>query len=189
LRVKPTSISETVREQAVAWLLRRETLSDRERAAFDAWLAEDPRHRLAFEQVSGQWDWLEQFKHTPVPAREAASRYRAPRRPIRHYASAAVLLLAIGLAAISADGWPGLVRTYSTMKGETKTLTLPDGSRLELNTDTEVRVHFNHFRRHVDLLRGESFFIVKHDPDRPFEVAAGSGAIRDIGTAFNVWES
>ncbi len=186
--MKPIPISETVRKQAVTWLLRGETLSDRERAAFDAWLAEDPRHRLAFEQVSAQWEWLEKFKHTPFPAREAALRYRAPRWQIRQYAAAAVILLAAGLAAISADGWPGLVRTYSTMKGETKTLTLADGSRLELNTDTEVRVHFNHWRRHVALLHGESFFTVRHDPHKPFEVAAGSGAIRDISTAFNVYK-
>jgi transmembrane sensor len=37
------------------------------------------------------------------------------------------------------------------------------------------------------LLRGEAFFTVTHDAERPFEVRAGNGRIRDIGTAFEVY--
>lgn len=67
-------------------------------------------------------------------------------------------------------------------------LALSDGSELELNTDTEVRVHFNRAQRHVDLIRGEAFFKVTHNADRPFSVRAGNLSVRDIGTAFDVYK-
>jgi transmembrane sensor len=64
---------------------------------------------------------------------------------------------------------------------------LADGSSIELNTESEVRVHFNHWQRNIEMIKGEAFFSVAHDADRPFEVRAGSGRIRDIGTAFEVY--
>jgi transmembrane sensor len=182
--------SDALRDQAVDWLLRMRSknCTTAERNAFKAWLMESPSHRQAYNTVEAHWAWMESFKSKRFPARDAALRYRSkPRLRLLAYAGAAILVFALGLGAFSPNGWLGLSQTYLAKKGDRQTVILADGSNLELNTDSEVRVHFNHWRRQVELIKGEAFFTVSHDAERPFEVYAGSGRIRDIGTAFEVY--
>ncbi len=99
---------------------------------------------------------------------------------------AAMLLAVLGVTAPTPDGWLGAWYTYTTPKGASETVTLAEGSHIELNTDTKVRVHLNRWWRKIELMRGVAFFTVIHDAARPFEVKAGEGSIRDLGTAFVV---
>jgi len=189
--VKTTPPSpDSVHAQAVDWLLRirSENCPETERHAFNTWLEESASHRQAYETVQAQWEWMEPFKAMNFPARDAALRYRgkSPRR-LFIYSAAATLLLAMGLTAFMPNGWLGIPHTYVAEKGDRRTVTLADGSRIELNTESEVRVHFNRWQRSVEIIKGEAFFTVNHDAERPFEVRAGSGRIRDIGTAFEVY--
>jgi len=189
--VKTTPPSpDSVHAQAVDWLLRirSENCPETERHAFNTWLEESASHRQAYETVQAQWEWMEPFKAMNFPARDAALRYRgkSPRR-LFIYSAAATLLLAMGLTAFMPNGWLGIPHTYVAEKGDRQTVTLADGSRIELNTESEVRVHFNRWQRSVEIIKGEAFFTVNHDAERPFEVRAGSGRIRDIGTAFEVY--
>ncbi|MGZ8171640.1 MULTISPECIES: FecR family protein [Methylobacter] len=181
---------DSVHAQAVDWLLRirSENCPETERHAFNTWLEESASHRQAYETVLAQWEWMEPFKAMNFPARDAALRYRgkSPRR-LFIYSAAATLLLAMGLTAFMPNGWLGIPHTYVAEKGDRQTVTLADGSRIELNTESEVRVHFNRWQRSVEIIKGEAFFTVNHDAERPFEVRAGSGRIRDIGTAFEVY--
>jgi transmembrane sensor len=75
---------------------------------------------------------------------------------------------------------------YATPVGKQQRFTLPDGSVLELNTDSQVAVSYSNELRKLQLLRGEAFFDVKPDPSRPFVVAAGAGQVTAVGTAFNI---
>ena len=181
---------DSVHAQAVDWQLRirSENCPETERHAFNTWLEESASHRQAYETVLAQWEWMEPFKAMNFPARDAALRYRgkSPRR-LFIYSAAATLLLAMGLTAFMPNGWLGIPHTYVAEKGDRQTVTLADGSQIELNTESEVRVHFNHWQRSVEIIKGEAFFTVNHDAERPFEVRAGSGRIRDIGTAFEVY--
>ncbi|AMK76722.1 iron dicitrate transport regulator FecR [Methylomonas methanica] len=184
-----------MRDQAIAWLLRlRDTPANAQiQRAFADWLAADPAHQSAYRQAQAQWAWMEPFTQQSFPARDAALRYRPPARQSAGrkwlaYGMAATVLLGVGLAIFSPQGWYGLPHSYNTGKGQRQTLVLSDGSELELNTDTEVRVHFNHAQRHVDLIRGEAFFNVIHDAERPFSVQVGNLSVRDIGTAFDVYK-
>ncbi|PKD39299.1 FecR family protein [Methylomonas sp. EFPC1] len=189
------SCSQATREQAISWLLRlRDAPGNPQiRQEFADWLAADPLHGQAYQQVEAQWAWMEPFKQQAFLARNEALRYRPPtRRPVwlrwASYSAAAIVLLGVGLALFSPQGWYGFPHSYGTGKGQRQTLTLADGSSLELNTDTEVRVHFNRRQRHVDLVRGEAFFNVTHDAERPFTVHVGNVSVRDIGTAFDVYK-
>ncbi|MGZ4953964.1 MAG: FecR family protein, partial [Methylobacter sp.] len=181
---------DSVHAQAIDWLLRirSENCTETERDAFNTWLEESDSHRQAYETVQAQWEGMEPFKAMSFPARDAALRYRV-KSPSRLfiYSAAATLLLAMGLTAFMPNGWLGIPHTYVAEKGDRKTVTLADGSRIELNTESEVRIHFNRWQRNVEMIKGEAFFTVAHDIERPFEVRAGSGRIRDIGTAFEVY--
>ena len=70
--------------------------------------------------------------------------------------------------------------------GERKTLTLGDGPRIELNTNTILRTAAAGNARKVWLEKGEAYFSVKHDAAHPFEVIAQGRRITDLGTRFNV---
>lgn len=70
--------------------------------------------------------------------------------------------------------------------GEQRVVSLPDGSRIDLNTDSRVRVRFTEEARQLSLARGEALFDVAHDARRPFVVRVPHGEVRAIGTRFNV---
>ena len=178
-------------DEAVAyWIMRlsAKDCTDAERRVFENWLAQHPLHQQRYDQAQAQWQAMEAFKTMRFPEREAALRYRAAKKT-RYFplATAATVVLALGLTAFDADGWLGSWETYQTEKGGHSSVLLADGSRVELNTESEIQVHFNHWQRHVELIRGEAFFSVAHNAARPFKVQAGVGIIEDIGTQFEVF--
>lgn len=75
----------------------------------------------------------------------------------------------------------------STTRGEQRSLLLPDGSRVTLNTDSSIRIAFSDTARHIDLIAGEVMFNVASNPLRPFKVMVGKATIEAIGTQFNVY--
>jgi transmembrane sensor len=107
---------------------------------------------------------------------------RAPRRPRVWLAAAClgVLLLVAGLAFRWEEG------RYSTAFGEQRIVTLADGSVIELNTDSALKVRFTKHQRAIHMIKGEAFFRVAHDTARPFVVSAGEASVRAVGTQFNV---
>jgi transmembrane sensor len=78
-------------------------------------------------------------------------------------------------------------REYATAPGQRATLSLADGSRVLLSVDTKLRVPRNYggAGRAVEL-EGEAYFIVRHDPRRPFLVQTRYGTAEDLGTEFGV---
>ena len=177
------------REAAVwTWRLDDEALDEGERARFEAWLREDPRHRRAHEELRRTWSALDDLKHgVPPEARHGIPNAppipRAGHLP-RLVAAAAVLVLAIG-AALWLHGRPTVTR-ISTAIGEERHVALPDGSQVALNTHTALEVRFTPRRREVYLLRGEAHFEVRHDAHWPFFVHAAHTVVRDVGTQFEV---
>jgi len=104
------------------------------------------------------------------------------KRTFQVFAIAAVAVLAVML-------WPlfsGYSETYETAPTEQSRLALPDGSRLHLNVDTQLDVHYSSNQRSIVLNRGEGFFDVEHDPQRQFIVSAGGFEITAIGTRFAI---
>jgi transmembrane sensor len=98
-------------------------------------------------------------------------------------ASFAVLLVAgVTVSTMRQNALPEL----ETAIGEQRTVTLDDGSRITLNTDTGLTTTLNKASRRISLERGEALFEVAHDPGRPFIVETRFGSVRAVGTKFVV---
>jgi transmembrane sensor len=185
-RSQPRSGSRASAEAAV-WLarLQGDTRTPAREAAFKSWLAADPAHQSAFERATDIWADL------PGAAQlleERAPGQRRPpttlwQRPIAHLALAASVVLAVGIGIVMLLMRPA---AYSTAVGEQKVATLPDGSRIALNTDSSVEVRYDAEARLIELDRGEAMFEVAHNSMRPFIVRAGNRQVRAVGTSFVV---
>lgn len=77
--------------------------------------------------------------------------------------------------------------SYQTNYGQKRTLILPDGSKVKLNSGSKITFpkQFNDSIREVNL-SGEAFFEVKKDPDHPFIVKTSMLSTRVLGTSFNI---
>lgn len=97
-------------------------------------------------------------------------------------------------ASIAASAAAGLLvwitlpkySTYATGIGESRTITMADGSLITLNALTEMRVRYTKTARVIDLLAGQAFFQVAENKDRPFVVRSGFAVVKDVGTQFDV---
>ncbi|BBK34886.1 FecR family protein [Stella humosa] len=195
----PDPIPDQMFEAAATWLVRlREPLATpQDRADFAGWLAADARHPAAMDRAARLWGRLAE----PAMALAAASRpaanpgQRTIRRPgwrpgWRHagtWAAAAALLLAVAIGVVQGPAlYDDLRADHRTPVGERRTVELADGSRLTLNTGTALAIDLAGDGRRVRLFRGEAFFDVAADPDRPFLVDTAAGSVRVVGTRFNV---
>ncbi len=92
------------------------------------------------------------------------------------------------IAALSAGGVTYYLNPkgtlYTTPVGGHRTLTLSDGSRIELNTDSVLRLEPD--ERSASLERGEAYFDIRHDAAHPFSVRVANHRIVDVGTEFIV---
>lgn len=75
---------------------------------------------------------------------------------------------------------------YVTRIGEFKTVVLPDGSVIDMNTNSEMLVDISGTLRHVELRRGEAYFDVFRDDSSPFTVDVGDRQVTVLGTEFNI---
>lgn len=122
----------------------------------------------------------------PVDAPAVAATEQAAglqRRPVV-WATAASVLLAV-VAVLWMSNLPK-IDTYTTGLGEQRRLVLEDGSVIDMNTQSTLRVTYTDETRDVELTNGEALFTVAKDPDRPFVVASEHATVRAIGTQFNV---
>lgn len=74
----------------------------------------------------------------------------------------------------------------SNPRGMKTLITLPDGSKVKLNSESQIEYYSNfEENRRVNLI-GEAFFDVVKDTLNPFYVKAGDLSVRVLGTSFNV---
>jgi transmembrane sensor len=171
---------------AAAWLRQRQwDWNDEHQKQLDAWLDESAAHSVAFWRLEAAWDRgarLEVLRSMP----QAAAR-QITRRPFLRLAAACAAAAVIAASAVVF--WPRMQESeavYATAVGERKLVTLGDGTRIELNTNSVLRLAAADDQRKVVLERGEAFFQVEHDAAHPFVVIAGTHRITDLGTKFTV---
>lgn len=188
---------------AAEWLLTLEEgdSTDKERAEFAIWLNSNARHREAFEHVVALWGEFDQAKvladyavsdeNTALIAEDTRTNTRwgffRPNGFIK-YAASFVMIVGLGFMMFqySLLDQPNPQGTYQTAVGEQKTIALPDGSTIELNTNSRIEYGFTDTSRDIRLISGEAFFDVASDKEKPFTVVTKSGSVTAIGTAFTV---
>lgn len=182
-----------LRSEAAHWFnLQRSgdmTLDDELR--FHEWLDQSDAHRDAYRLVDRAWMIAGTIPQDPemLGEPEPVAVRRSPWR--RYLAMAASLLLVVtvswGVYQMGVPGFGGAKdQHFRTGVGQTTTVTLPEGSIVTLDSETEMRLHESPRERRVDLVGGRAFFRVAADPSRPFIVNAGGKSVRAIGTAFEV---
>jgi transmembrane sensor len=75
---------------------------------------------------------------------------------------------------------------FTTQIAEQRSVVLSDGSHVDLDALSNVRVKFTSHERTVELLSGQAIFHVTMDPKRPFVVRADGARFRAVGTKFDV---
>ena len=176
--------------QALRWVILRSAgpLPERQQRALQRWLQADPRHARAWRQQQAFWQRLDAAGPEVLAALPELTADRqglrpiAPRRRLRWLlasAAAAVLMVAAAPHALL------LARSDVRSSDAPRVVRLDDGSTAVLDAGTALAFTFDGQQRRVQLLRGQAWFQVAHE-QRPFQVEAGGGQIRDIGTAFSV---
>ena len=175
-----------ISELAARWVVRADPggLSPDEQRELDTWLSADARHLGAYVRARALWIDLDRLAALHGHVTELAI-------PVKRLSRRRLIAAAIAAAGVAggALSWKMLCNSserYSSGTGEMRSIALSDGSRLLLNTKTEVVVRLTQQRRDVLLVRGEALFEVAHDRSRPFIVQARDAQVRAVGTAFAV---
>jgi transmembrane sensor len=197
------------REAAAAWhdQLHRDKVSEETRQSFNEWLAASPRHAELYASVHHAWVKLQSASSDPLilalrqeTALRLTRRTSAWVRPLGWAVASVFLALGAVLLVLSVQSrgdlssFSSVLRTfrlgnpgvYQTATGERLAFSLPDGSQVTLDTQSELRVSFSVSERSVRLVRGQAFFEVAKDASRPFAVDTGTRRLIAVGTAFDV---
>jgi transmembrane sensor len=197
-------------EEATQWWTRLGTkapadVSETDREEFTQWLRESPLHVAELLQVAHVHDALERFKlwdeipletlsednnitvlPSPIRVRgegPGCEDLKRRGRRVRFFLAASVCLIAV------ATGWLALrssETTIATDRAERREVALNDGSVVNLEPETLLRINFGLHQRYIVLTRGRALFHVAKDPARPFIVHAGDTQVRAVGTIFGV---
>jgi transmembrane sensor len=196
--------------QAATWIARLDRgLRGREREQLRKWLSEDPRNHAAFIETARLWDHLDVLAELaelfPLHEDEVAGRWTSAGRAA--VAASVLLGLATALFAfhyvtehraipaapatlaahpVAATPDTPFAATYSTAIGEQRTVSLPDHSTIQLNTNTVLSVEYTRTARLLHMTRGEANFQVAKDPARLFTVRVAGFDFNAVGTAFNI---
>lgn len=209
------STAESIAAEASTWFIefRSGDATADTRARFDAWLRRSPQHIQAYLEVASAWSELPtadpkgriDLSELIARARSSADDNVVPLATARAEQATRVgrrvdrvgqRRRALNLAAVFATfailtgiaTWLGFYRadTYSTGIGEQRTVRLEDGTTVELNALSTVKVRLASDIRNVELTEGQALFHVAKDPKRPFIVRSDATTVRAVGTQFDV---
>jgi transmembrane sensor len=189
-----TRHDEARRAEAAEWLVRLQSsdLTENQALAFDAWLSESPENIQAYDAALGVTFEIEaagpriafDLRRLPAPRPQLAGRGTSRRGWMIAGGLAAAATIAV--AVMPSGLFNGPPQNFTTAKGEHRTVTLADGTKVDLNAGTRMTVTLARHERRVSLPEGEAVFDVAADHSRPFLIAAGDRTVRVVGTRFDV---
>jgi len=209
--MKPKSalpLNRQILNEASAWFVdfRVGDVDAAARAGFDAWLRASPEHIRAYMEIARTYAELQSLRDHRIDVGALVASARAEGNVVPHefgvsnserslsrsrWLQPRALAACIAVAALTSaiGGWFWLQPypvTYSTEIGENRSISLADGSRIDLNARSRIEIRFSKGERDVDLLEGQALFEVAKDPTRPFIVRSDGAIVRAVGTAFDV---
>lgn len=188
-----TTIPDAVAHRAVELLVEWQMSEQPELAQQDIehWRRQHPDHERAWQHMTRV---NQQFEQLTGAAAHQALKQPFDRRQILKNLALAALATGITVPAWQSDTTAGLFTPYRTGKGEQGQWTLADGSQLQLNSHSAVRIHFGLQQRQIELLYGEAYIVTGHPPAtmtaarQPLSVRTRDGLVTPLGTRFSVHE-
>ena len=199
-----------IEDEAYQWVLLfngDRPVTTKEVAALQGWVERSPLHKQILKEVEAFWCEAEQLSQLAVPlsggkssgisalfsrlcnhllvVTRAAAGVLNPKRAVMASLSLVVCaaLLYVVLPPLGSVG-NGI---YTTGIGEQEVLILRDTTQLQLDTNSQVKIDYQQGVRKIVLIQGKVHFEVAKNSGRPFEVYAGAGLVRAVGTAFSVY--
>lgn len=196
-------------DEANEWLIEMQEAGSSAAVSknFLDWLRKSPVHVREYLRAEANWaalagvDWSEA---TGIEAKRSeqdsnvirlAVESRASESPLRENqrshktrqmaSIAAAIIICIGVL-LFVQAPKGQV--YETRLGEQRRVVLDDGSIVELNTSSVIKVEMTKDSRKILLTEGEALFSVAKDASRPFIVETSSAMVQALGTQFNVYK-
>ncbi len=178
--------ADDIETRAAEWIVARrvrEDWDDAKASELDAWLAQSPAHTIAYLRLDNAWGRTARLAALRPPAHGFRLAQVLPRL------WPALIKAVAALSAVAVIGYFALApkapreRTYATALGGHDVLKLSDGSQVELDTDTVLRISLDD-RRKVWLDKGQAYFQIAHDPRHPFTVTAANRKVTVLGTKF-----
>lgn len=193
-------------EEAAEWWVQINApgSSPHDRAQFADWLRESPVHVAEMLRVAQVHSLLEGFEgwenfadpvdsdgceiiefDGAIRAVDVARQSREDESPRRRmFAVAASIAATVLLSATYLGITAGNV--IETDRGERRELTLDDGSILQIDPDTTLRIQYEDAERRIRIEKGRALFRVAKDRKRPFLVFTDDAVVRAVGTQFGV---
>jgi transmembrane sensor len=188
-----------ITREASAWIAQLDgddAPSREDLAALQEWMSRSPAHRKEIERLAALWGDLNVLTELAGSTSSAIQNTssKSSGQPARWtwamagVAASAMVAVTAWLLTSTQPGAPvaAFEQAYSTEIGQQLHEQLPDGSRLVINTDSELIVEFSEGERRIRMSKGEVHFEVAKDASRPFVVLVADGAVRAVGTAFSV---
>lgn len=206
-------LSPQLLDEASTWFteLTADSTDPAVQADFNAWLRRSPEHVQAYLQISALWENADMLgtrlggdikglveraqregnvhpfgRAVPTGATPAPT-IRPARSSLRSLLAVAASVAVVTLLSVTTV-WVYVQRgVYVTDIGEQRSITLDDGSSVELNARSRLKVRFSERERSVELLAGQALFHVAKDRTRAFVVTSGATQLRAVGTQFDVY--
>ncbi|MBS0419829.1 MAG: FecR domain-containing protein [Proteobacteria bacterium] len=159
--------------------------TERDAKKFAQWLEAAPEHRIVYNKVVAACECAKQVQMEPPQQTWSV-------RPslFSHWRTVGVALIVCAVFIPGwkrfNDWWNGTPVTWTAQSNAPRTVTLTDGTRIELDAGTQVITQWGARARHATLVHGEALFSVSHNSVRPLTVDVGRGHLTDLGTVFDV---
>ncbi len=185
-----------IQEQACLWISRMDRgLSNTEKQALVVWINQNKIHHQTLLEMASYWDDLSVLNELSGLFPLERTTKKTVNRFTAVAMAASVALITLFSANLFINGTylpfqtqPQLAqnKVYQTKIGEQASFSMPDGTNIQLNTNSLVKVAYSDARRQLTLVRGEARFDVAKDKMRPFTVTAGEQSFTALGTIFNI---
>ncbi|MFC3121376.1 FecR family protein [Agaribacter flavus] len=197
-----TQYTEITQAEASEWFarLKNEYKDPLVQVEFDQWINASESHRQAYEDVKQVYNDFGLVKDEVFndvadlidPNLISANTHEQSKQSVstwynnmKYGMAASITLVICTLLFVFTKTSPDPI-SYATTTGELNYFALEDGSKVNLNTNTQISVDYSAERRDITLTSGEIHIGVSPDKARPMMIDTGDVMIKVVGTEFNV---